>query len=352
MRCSRGKMNNRYVSTLLGCAIGDILGMPVEGWRPEQIKKYVPHGKITEPLDPIVVKDSDGNEINEDEFGKLKYWTRDLRRGEWTDDTILTVAIASSIAETGKLDLLNMARKHLEAYESLRMEDGRIKGGFGGTTMEAFKKLQSGISPQNSGVIGGPGNGPAMKAAPLGLYAYAKNDLENALTFANTLAKMTHLDPRSIASGIVQTYAVYAMMQNIQKQDFVVSLCDTCRKFEGPLEPKYTWYKSGNLLSRLEWVKDNENSSVDNALAVIGNSSAVYKSYPFAIFMMQKYWDDPLTGLIEAVNSGGDCDTVGAMYGALSRARHGLFFPKEWLETLQNKDRLTYLGEKIGDLAK
>ena len=31
-------MKERYIATLVGCALGDILGMPVEGWKREQIK--------------------------------------------------------------------------------------------------------------------------------------------------------------------------------------------------------------------------------------------------------------------------------------------------------------------------
>ncbi len=47
------KMLTNYQATLLGCGIGDSLGMPVEGWSKEQIVKYV--GKITDLIDPQVV---------------------------------------------------------------------------------------------------------------------------------------------------------------------------------------------------------------------------------------------------------------------------------------------------------
>src|SRR3989344_1706469 len=116
----------KYKGVLLGCAVGDTLGMAVEGWKKEQIKKYV--GSAREPMAPVIIKNEDGSEKTEDEHGKLKYWTRDLKKGEWTDDTILTMAIAESIAEKNALDLEDNAKKHIIAYEALRMPDGRIQG--------------------------------------------------------------------------------------------------------------------------------------------------------------------------------------------------------------------------------
>ncbi|MDI6738354.1 MAG: ADP-ribosylglycohydrolase family protein, partial [Nanoarchaeota archaeon] len=87
----------KYEAVLLGCAIGDTLGMPVESWKKEQIRKYI--GKITKPIDAVAVRDAKGNIVREDEFGKLKCYNLGSKAGQWTDDTILTMALAESIAE-------------------------------------------------------------------------------------------------------------------------------------------------------------------------------------------------------------------------------------------------------------
>src|SRR3989338_4019078 len=109
-------IKERYIATLHGCAYGDTIGMAIEGWKRGQIKKYVQGGRVTEPRAPIIVRDSAGAEISEDEFGKLKYWTRGLQKGEWTDDTIFTGAIAASIAERKSLDFDDIAQRHLKLY--------------------------------------------------------------------------------------------------------------------------------------------------------------------------------------------------------------------------------------------
>ena len=155
----------KYIATLVGCAIGDTLGMCVEGWKREQIKKYV--GKINSPLSQVIIKSSNGKKIEEDEFGKLKSYNEGLEVGDVTDDTILTLALAESIIETGGLDIYDIAKKQLKAYESKINSGSKVIFGFGYTTIEGFKNLQNGISPLHSGIIGSPGNAPGMKMSPV-----------------------------------------------------------------------------------------------------------------------------------------------------------------------------------------
>ncbi|MCB9359259.1 ADP-ribosylglycohydrolase family protein [Candidatus Woesearchaeota archaeon] len=329
----------RYIAALLGCAIGDTLGMAVEGWKPEQIKKYA--GKITHPIAPIIPTDNNNNMIFFDEFGTIKSWTRYLKKGNVTDDTIFTLALAETIVEKG-LDLDYCAKKHVEYYNK------HGDSGFGGTTRDAMQNLINNVSPLESGVIGGPGTACCMKMHPLGLYANATYGWRNAYKFAKSVGKMTHLDPRSIASGICQAEAVNEiLMDKFSKKEFLENVYQTCVAEEEPLTEEHTWYKAGNLADKLEWVWKNREIDEEEAYNKLGSSSAVYRAYPFAIFMFQKYWDDPLNGLIATVNYGGDCDTTGAIFSALAGARHGRFWPEEWEQELQYKKELITAAELI-----
>jgi|SRR3989344_588777 len=346
----------KYIATLLGCAIGDALGMPVEGWYREQIKKYV--GRITELRAPVIIRDRKGTKVEEDEFGKIGYWTGTYKKGEYTDDTLLTLALARSISKKRGFDLEDVAKKQLEAYELCLNEKGELKNGFGGTTMEACKRLKAGISPLESGVIGGPGNGPAMKMSPVGMYMHAAKDYYNGLEFAKQVSQITHLDPRSIASGIVQAHAICALLFGIDKKDFLESLVDVCERHENALDERFTWHKSGSLSQRLKWIIENKGVDDETAFQYFGKipdknklpkvSSAVYKSYPFSLWMFQKYWDNPFEGLVETVNFGGDCDTTGAIYGALAGAKHGLsIFPEEFVRDIKDVEEIFELGRSI-----
>ncbi len=203
---------NKYSASLIGCAIGDALGMPVEGWKREQIKKYV--GRITDFIDPVLVKDKEGNLLEQDEFGKLKYWTKDFKKGEYTDDTILTLTIAESLAQKGEVNIYDIAERHLIEYK----KDNK---GFGGTTREAMENLIKGKTIWESGVIGGPGNAPSMKMSPIGFYMHATDNYKQGLEFARLVGQITHLDPRSIASGVVQAHAIYSALKESTREEFV-----------------------------------------------------------------------------------------------------------------------------------
>ena len=106
------KLQERYEAAFIGCAIGDALGMPVEGFKRAQIHKYV--GKVEGFMQTIIVRDTDGNKISRDEFGKLGYYTDGLEKGEWTDDTISFLLLGESLGELGRFDLEDIARRRIE----------------------------------------------------------------------------------------------------------------------------------------------------------------------------------------------------------------------------------------------
>ena len=56
--------------------------------------------------------------------------------------------------------------------------------------------------------------------------------------------------------------------------------------------------------------------------------------------------------LVEIVNRGGDCDTVGAVAGALAGARYGAdAIPARWLEPLLVRERVTALADGLAERA-
>jgi ADP-ribosylglycohydrolase len=338
-------LKERYSATLVGVAIGDTLGMPVETWPKARIERH--YGRIIGPVKQKVLHDSFGNEIKHDEFGKIRYWARNLEVGSYTDDTILTLPLAESIIDNKRINIEDIAKRELHEYEIRIKPDGTVTGGFGGTTKLAYKNLQRGISPFESGAFGGPGNAPPMKMSPVGLFMNASNRYEEGLRDAELIGKITHRDPRSIAAGVIQAHAVYSLLNNIDRDNFVDSLLKVCRKYEKPVGAGCSLQERGNLLSRLVWINKNKDSSDKNAFCMLGNRSPVFESYPFTLFMFQKYFNNPLEGLLETVNWGGDCDTTGAMFGALVGARHGMIFPAEWTSVLKDFERLKGLGERL-----
>ena len=320
----------------MGCAIGDALGMPIEGWKREDIKKQF--GRITEITAPL--PDS---------------YTGQLEKGQYTDDTILTLALAESIVAKKGLDLEDIAQKQLEAYQSA---PPRLKKTFGKSTREGLLNLKKGIPPTQSGMSARPGNAPAMKMAPLGLYMYAirgwKNGSEcvKAYNFAEEIGRITHWDKRSRVSGGVQANAIESLLHGVSRQEFIDTIIYECTSYEIPPYSAGPIHREKSLYSRIIWLKENKDVSANDAHAYLKSSGFVIESYPFALFMFQKYWNNPIEGLIETVNWGGDADTTGAIYGALCGAKHGMIFPEKWIKETKNLEPLIKAAEGIYDLGK
>jgi ADP-ribosylglycohydrolase len=352
----------RFPAVLVGCAVGDALGMPVEGWPKARIQKHV--GRVTEMMDPVILRDDAGNKLAEDEFGKLPNWTEIYEKGEYTDDTILTLAVAESIIERGLPDLHHICQKQLGIYQEF--SQGRSKCGFGGTTKDAFANLLNGVLPTKSGVIGGPGTGPPMKMAPIGMWMACgapfgnlrwSERLKPGRYFAKLIGQSTHQDPRSWVCGILQADAIWrCLIQPNGSKDpgfFIQELLKVCNSWSEPLTEKYRWHHKGPIRDRLQWILADlkKKTSVEEAHKHLGSSSAVYQAYPFVLWMFTKYWDDPIAGLEELVNCGGDCDTTGAMYGALVGAKHGMVFPEKWTSQLKGLDHLVAVGQQMASMA-
>lgn len=333
-----------FLATLLGGALGDTLGMPVEGWKREQIQRHV--GSIEEPIDPVIVHDTAGQVVSHDEDGLLLSVSPHLKKGHWTDDTHLAVATARAIVEARRLDLDALARHSLALYEACRQHtnNNHTPASFGRTTLAAFEQLKQGISPLASGVAGRtPGNAPALKMAPVGLYMQATGQYEEGLRFAEQAGKMTHLDPRSVASGIVQAHAIFVLLNGTTRRAFLASLIEVCQHWETSVQQR----KKITLAERLQWVAEHGNTDLETAYQVLGPGWPVTRNYPFALFLFQHYWDDPITGLLATVNAGGDCDSTAALYGAWCGAAHGLIFPQVWLDVLENAQELQVLADAL-----
>ncbi len=340
----------KYIATLLGVAYGDASGKAVETWPRERIVRH--YGKITGPTKQIIILDSEGKIVTEDEFGKITYWAKYFDRGDYTDDTILTLPLAESLIENNRVDLEDIAKRYVHEMEIRTLPNGKITGGFGSTTRLALKNLQKGVSPLESGVIGGPGTAPCMKIAPLGLYMDAKDCYLSGLQSSEQIAKITHIDPRSVAAGVIQAGLVYRLLNNLSRDNFIGTALEICKKFEKPITREFSDWQKGSLFDRIRWIRDNPSASVKEAFDVFNNGTNVLESYPFTLFMFQKYWDNTFEGLLETVNWGGDADTNGAMFGALAGAKDGMIFPSEWSGLLEDYRRICRLGERMCELPK
>ena len=176
------------VGSLLGTAVGDALGLPIEGLSRRRAARLI---------------------------GELDSYRLVFGRGMVSDDTEHACMVAQALIASGNdPDML----AH-QLVKRLRWWLYSLPAGTGAATLKACLKLCIGFPPSRSGVFSA-GNGPAMRSPILGA-AIDDVDLLNELVRAST--RITHTDPKAKHGALA--VAVAARMASgggvIQAAEFV-----------------------------------------------------------------------------------------------------------------------------------
>jgi ADP-ribosyl-[dinitrogen reductase] hydrolase len=277
---------------LVGTAVGDALGLPMEGLSAKRQSRVF--------------------------SGPLRH--RFLaHRGMVSDDTEHTLMIAQSLLEAPADAILFQKR----FARRLRWWLAALPAGVGSATARAIFRLWLGVSPARSGV-GSAGNGPAMRSALLGVYFCDDGGQRRNFVRASTL--ITHGDPRAeIAAQAVAETAAWM----VGPADDVDALLQLLRELS--VLPEWR-----NLVEKLHAAHAAGHSMAQYARAigaVHGVSGYAFQTGPVAIYTAVQYRAD-FAGALEAmIACGGDADTTGAIVGALVGARVGLTgIPERWRE--------------------
>lgn len=284
----------RISGCILGTALGDALGLKREGLsRQRAVRLYG-----GPPLNMNLA------------FG----------RGYCSDDTEHSVMIAraliSSGGETGAFE------KHLA--RDLKRWLLCVPAGIGLATLRSISKLWLGFSPQSSGVFSA-GNGPAMRAAILGLYAQSQHELDDLVTSST---RLTHTDPKALQGALAIARSCYWISQNNEPEiDIIRRVMESVSGEE--------------LLSHLDRVINGLDKQLTPAEFTDsmgwgnGVSGYINATVPAALYCWAAGKGDFETSVQNAVLLGGDSDTVAAITGALAGAQVGSSqLPNHWMNSL------------------
>lgn len=289
-------MLHKFENCLLGLAVGDALGMPVEGFSREQIKKI--YGEI-------------------DDFRSSPY--RDLEAGEFTDDTEQALIVAEVIIEKNFFDPETFSEKLKNWFVKAK----RV----GPTSAEAIRRLLIGYDWRSSGVYSDT-CGAAMRVAPIGLvYCF---DLDLVKKYAEVSAIVTHKGPAVSAAESV----ALAIACNVLGYSEEVVLKVISKKVEDEL-----------LVDKILFSYELRDKDLDLAVEKIGNSISSYETIPMAFycFFSGKNFEESLK---LAVNAGGDTDSIAAICGGL-KGSAGFKVPEKWLKKLKDRERIQEISFKL-----
>lgn len=298
-------------SVILGHAVGDALGVPVEFARRDKLDKHP-------------VKEMLG-------FGTFPY-----PAGCWSDDTSMTLAALDSLA-AGRLDWDEIMKNFGKWIEDGEYTPTGEAFDVGRTCLRSvidyFSHRRSATEDGQSGEFSN-GNGSLMRILPFVLYtAYCGDCGTDWLETIHTASCLTHAHRRSqIACGIYAC-VVRALLKTPEKAAVQVGLAEARKHYRG--EAEFDCYARIFDVDFAAVPRDEIKSSgyvVDTLEAAI-----------WCLLNTETYADC----VLKAVNLGGDTDTVAAIAGGMAGALYGSnAIPKGWLDTLKRRDYIEKLCEK------
>jgi ADP-ribosylglycohydrolase len=285
----------RVLGCVLGGAVGDALGAPFEGlWA-----RSIPEASLLL-----------------EEYAEFEGFPR----GQYTDDTQLTVATLRSIVRLGRLDHADVARSIARLWRSQE-----VVGPGGACTAAADRLLAGGHWTECGAPVGQAGNGTAMRTAAPGLYFLARPaDLVGAVA---DLSRITHQDPRSVAGGVAVASAARLLAARPG-----VETAELCEAVSADIRPLHAGFAdliaglparlSGDLAGVLDYVawSGGEAREFDEVIITPYVVPTVLAAF-WAVARHPSSWPGAVAA---AIGLGGDVDTLGAIVGGLMGARLGL----------------------------
>lgn len=278
---------DRAMGAMLGLAIGDALGAPLEF-----------SARDSKPA----VRDMIGG-------GPFA-----LAPGQWTDDTAMALCLADAvIAGRGALDPADLMRRFLRWWRHGENSATGDCSDIGGTTQEALAHFErtgqtAGALPED---VRAAGNGSLMRLAPVAIVAAP--DIVRAADLADAQSRTTHR--ASVAHDACLFFATL----------LVEAMCGADKR-----EILRAWrYAAASDLAPL--ARAAYRTKTRDEISSSGYVVHTLEAALWAVWHAESFEE----ALILAVNLGRDADTVGAVTGQLAGALWGQkAIPERWLSKL------------------
>lgn len=297
---SSAAITDRARGTLLGLAVGDALGGPVEWLSADEIARKH-DGRLTEM--------TGGGWLH-------------LRPGQVTDDTEMALCLSRALVGAGDYDSEAALRQYVDWYRSGPADVGNTissvlqavdRGEDARQAAHRFHERSGGKSA---------GNGSLMRVAPLALRYH--DDLFALAEAARSDSALTHYD--ALAAEACAAYTT-----------LLATAISGHELLEIPVQAE-------RVLAALNADRRDVARRVGEQVGFVLTALAVgVCAWRTAVSFEE--------GLAWAVNLGGDADTNGAVAGALLGAREGMAaIPERWLEPLEGRRELLELADLLAGL--
>lgn len=321
----------------LGCATGDSLGLPVEGFSRTLCKQYVAE-IVTPELIPA-------------------YHRNNFVFGQYSDDTQLSREFYLSVVQNrGKIDPTVFGLR----IASLFQPNAYRIVGYGAQTARAAEAIRKGFSVTHSGCSKGQGNGSIMRSPAVGL-VMTTHTKQNIIDATTVLSSITHASPAaidgSVAVSLATKYAASTRNMPIDPVHFMEYIKEgVSESFSSYLDEVLSMF-----LGNMPW------EMVANRIIEIGVSNGERRwgdgisigSRQTALWAIYSFLANPnsFTDCMAcAIMVGGDVDTTAATVGGIIGARVGYAgIPAIWKKQVHDMgewkhDDLLAVSQKVFEL--
>ena len=306
-------VHDKVLSTILGGAVGDALGVPVEFKKRDSFRITTMTG----------------------------YGTYNQPKGTWSDDTSLTMCLIDNLIE--KQDEYDLMQKFANYWSDGYWTPYGEMFDIGIATSEAIRRYKIGLPKEEWGGKGeyDNGNGALMRIAPLAFTLCYESSFIKRKEEIERIAHVTHRHVRSTLGCIIYVELLIRLLHGDEPFEAYEKAVNLCQKqLTGTeYEAEFTAYERVLNLS-LPHAARNE----------IGSTGYVVSSLEASLWSFLQS-DDYKEAVLTAVNLGEDTDTIGFIAGTMAGAYYQLDgIPEEWVCQLAKKEELEKACKKFADI--
>ncbi len=308
-------LRSRWRGLLLGTAVGDALGLPAEGLSRRRVRRI---------------------------YGDQWRHRLVFGRGMVSDDTEHTVFVCQSLLAHGAAADAFTRR----LAWCLRVWILALPAGVGFATLRAISRLWFGFPPSRSGVFSA-GNGPAMRAAPVGAFFADEPDHLDRILERST--RLTHTDPRALVGARAVGRAAAWSIGNARppsEAEFVELLNNALPEAVTDDE----WLALVRAMVDASCAASSVDAFAEDLGLIRGVTGYAYHTVPVALYAWRRHWGDFERSLTSVFECGGDTDTTGAIVGGLAGSVVGEEgIPSDWIGGVTDWPRGTRFLRELGD---
>ncbi|MDO4483080.1 MAG: ADP-ribosylglycohydrolase family protein, partial [Clostridia bacterium] len=302
----RAVMEQQVLAGVLGAAVGDAMGVPVEFCSREELRR-----------NPVTGYRRDG--------------TYHMPAGTWSDDTSMVLATMDSMSRG--LDYDDMMRRFVLWQNRADYTATGVTFDIGIATRKALHRFENGSVAMTCGGSGeyDNGNGSLMRILPAVIYAFYGDNLsqEEQMTIIHNTSSLTHSNPRSLVGCGIYAHVLQEILSG-------------GKDIRGAIAKAFEYYNQKPAFAKE--LKYYKRLNEDNFAALpeddIPSSGYVVNTLEAALWCLMNTASYEEC-VLKAVNLGDDTDTVAAVAGGLAGCLYGKeSIPAAWEKGLLNVELL------------